>query len=100
MNDMLLVLVCSSCEGASNVKWTYNGTKSLNETTAKLSIPPDRVMSSSGCYRCSCSIDEVPFAVKARSAGMFDKRHACLTHKSGHILTQPQAHQCQLSLVM
>ena len=73
VTQMQLVIECTPCEGPVTVRWTYNG-KPLNETSAQLTLPPDKVvMSASGCYRCSCqgSNSEAAFAVEMRSAGMY-----------------------------
>ena len=68
VNDMKLVLVCSSCEGSTAVVWIYNGMR-LNDTTPQLTLLRDSVRS--GCYQCSCAEQhEINFAVEARNAGM------------------------------
>ena len=73
VTKMQLVIVCTPCEGKATVEWTYNEV-TLNETSAQLTFPPDKVvMSASGCYRCSCqgSNSDAAFDVEMRSAGVY-----------------------------
>ena len=83
VTKMQLVIVCTPCEGKATVEWTYNEV-TLNETSAQLTFPPDKVvMSASGCYRCSCqgSNGEAAFAVEMRSAGVCSTNHMLILHR-------------------
>ena len=94
VTQMQLVVVCTPCEGKATVEWTYNEV-TLNETSAQLTLPPDKVvMSASGCYRCSCqgSNGEAAFAVEMRSAGVCSTNHMLVLHATTSTHSQSHKH--------